>query len=246
MKKIISVILAIAFIVLVIVGCKSYTTASSPFVPTEGLSIEQFLGEYLVDEAEIARRQEVSHQMAECARELGYPEDHEIIKCAQAEWQSAQDERTLNTEAIKNWTDKYETYPYATYIWLYLTKQLGYSDIVAAGILGNIMAETGGGTLNIQYWLYGYDDPNYYGMCQWHKTWYSEVVGTDLIFQCDFLAATIQEAIPSAGCTFEQFLGLRDVRDAAFLFAVGYEKCASSTYAIRQEFAQIAYNYFVD
>jgi hypothetical protein len=89
--------------------------------------------------------------------------------------------------------EKYDEYPYATYIWLFLTRGAGYSDIVAAGILGNIMAEVGGGTLNIRYWLYGNGDPNYYGMCQWHNNWYPEVAGTDLIFQCDFLLSTIVE-----------------------------------------------------
>ena len=128
--------------------------------------------------------------MAECARALGRDD---VVAIAQDEWKSAQNEKKLNTEAISSWLEKYDEYPYATYIWLFLTRGAGYSDIVAAGILGNIMAEVGGGTLNIRYWLYGNGDLNYYGMCQWHNNWYPEVAGTDLIFQCDFLLSTIVE-----------------------------------------------------
>lgn len=32
---------------------------------------------------------QTAHQMAECARQLGYPEDHTIIRCAQEKWREA-------------------------------------------------------------------------------------------------------------------------------------------------------------
>ena len=41
---------------------------------------------------------------------------------------------------------KYNEYPVATEIWMFL-KNCGYNDYVAAGILGNMMAEVGGNTL---------------------------------------------------------------------------------------------------
>lgn len=49
-------------------------------------------------------RREVAHQMAECARELGYTEDHPAILAAKETWQKAMDEETgLNNqlEAMK-------------------------------------------------------------------------------------------------------------------------------------------------
>lgn len=42
---------------------------------------------------------EVAHQMAECARELGYAEDHPAILAAKESWQKAMDEETeLNAQ----------------------------------------------------------------------------------------------------------------------------------------------------
>ena len=49
-------------------------------------------------------RREVAHQMAECARELGYEEDHPAILAAKESWQQAMDRETeLNKqlEAMK-------------------------------------------------------------------------------------------------------------------------------------------------
>ena len=55
-------------------------------------------------------------------------------------------------EKIKQdfWNERKIKNPIATEIWLYLKKQ-GYNDYVCAGILGNIMAEVGGQTLNIRH-----------------------------------------------------------------------------------------------
>ena len=47
-------------------------------------------------------------------------------------------------------------------------KAKGWSDEVCAGILGNIMAECGGGTLSIQPYAHG-DGRTSYGICQWHN-----------------------------------------------------------------------------
>lgn len=47
-------------------------------------------------------------------------------------------------------------------------KAKGWSDNVCAGILGNIMAECGGGTLDIQPYAHG-DGKTSYGICQWHN-----------------------------------------------------------------------------
>ena len=237
MKKKIRIVL-VMLITICLLSCYAHpTVANSPFIPTEGLSITQFFDDYEEIDNALAARQDKCHEMAECARELGLDD---VVTIAQAEWQSAQNDRQQNTETISSWLKAYETYPYATYIWLYLTRTLGYSNVVAAGVLGNIMAEVGGGTLNIRYWLYGFDDPDYYGMCQWHKNWYSEVMGTDLIYQCDFLASTIVGAMDR----YEAFLNSSNPADAALIFAQEYEKCASYTYQCRQEYALVAYEYF--
>lgn len=180
MKKNIRLFAIVTLIGIILSGClHSRVLANSPFIETKGLSITQFFEDVDEIDAALVEKQKTAHEMAECARELGRDD---VVAIAKEEWKSAQNERKLNTEAISSWLKTYETYPYATYIWLYFTRHAGYSDIVTAGILGNIMAEVGGGTFDIKYWVYGYDDPNYYGMCQWHNQWYPEVKDTDLIF----------------------------------------------------------------
>ena len=201
--------------------------------------------------------QEAAHKLAESARKLGWPEESEPIASAKNEWSNAQ----LAIEAYKaryqelyaeseeaKWETKAAEYPAATQIWRYM-KNLGWNDYVCAGIMGNLMAEVGGQTLDIQYWL---KDNGYYGMCQWNKAYCSGVWGADLTGQCDFLRDTIKYEIDTfgyayqKGFNFESFLNMSNERDAAKAFAKCYERCGSSTYTIRQNNAEKAYNYFVN
>lgn len=200
--------------------------------------------------------QKTAHELAESARKLGWPEESEPIASAKNEWWNAQlaieaydaryEELYATSEEAK-WATKAAEYPAATQIWRYM-KDLGWNDYVCAGIMGNLMAEVGGQTLDIQYWLYG---KNYYGMCQWSKT-YSKVWGTDLNTQCDFLKDTIKYEIDTFGYTYQKgfnfnsFLNMSNERDAAKAFAKCYERCGSSTYNIRMNNATKAYNYFVN
>jgi hypothetical protein len=141
-------------------------------------------------------------------------------------------------------------YPAAEYIWQYM-KDLGWNDYVCAGVMGNLMAEVGGQTLNIQYNLYS-SDGGYYGMCQWSKKYHSGIYGiNDLNTQCDYLKDTIKYEIDTFGYKYqtnfnlEAFLNLTDAQQAALAFAKTYERCASGSYAVRQRNAITAYNYFV-
>lgn len=141
-------------------------------------------------------------------------------------------------------------YPVAAQIWQYM-KNLGWNDYVCAGIMGNLMAEVGGQTLNIQYNLYS-SGGGYYGMCQWSKKYHSEIYGVnDLNSQCDYLRDTIKYEIDTFGYKYQQgfcldtFLNLTDAQQAALAFAKTYERCASGSYGIRQQNAIKAYNYFV-
>lgn len=248
MKKKIG-ILFIVCVLIFIIGCNTVADASSPYIPTEGLDILPFFEDNEEIE-ELQHRQDIAHQMAECARELGYAESHSIILEAKNEWHSCEAQIIDIKNDIYYWEEKYEEYPYATYIWLYFTKSMGYSDEVTAGLLGNMMAEVGGGTLDIQYWLYSDGSGYYYGMCQWSKDTYPDVRGQDLIYQCDFLAKTIEYELNTfgyayhSGYKYADFLELTSVSDAALMFAQCYERCAKSTYAVRQWNALKAYEYF--
>lgn len=201
--------------------------------------------------------QEAAHKLAELARKLDWPEESEPIASAKNEWWNAQlaievyetRYKELYTESEEaKWETKAAEYPAATQIWRYM-KDLGWNDYVCAGIMGNLMAEVGGQTLDIQYWLQG---NGYYGMCQWNKAYRSGVWGADLTGQCDFLRDTIKYEIDTFGYAYKKgfnldsFLALSNERDAALAFAKCYERCGSGTYTIRQNNAEKAYDYFVN
>jgi hypothetical protein len=78
---------------------------------------------------------------------LSYQSDYDRMKSEEEKWQK-----------------RYDKYPVATKVWLYMKNNFGWNDVVCAGVMGNIMAEIGGGTLNFDNWDY---DKNTYGMFQW-------------------------------------------------------------------------------
>lgn len=168
-----------------------------------------------------------------------------------AEAKAEQERLAAKEEARKaeeaKWAEKTAEYPAATYIWRYMKAQ-GWNDYVCAGIMGNIMAEVGGQTLDIKYTL---SSSGYYGMCQWSRG-YSEVWGTDLETQCNFLKDTIKYEFDTygfkyqKGFNFNSFLNMTDAQQAALAFAKSYERCASGSYNVRQKNALKAYNYFIN
>lgn len=141
-------------------------------------------------------------------------------------------------------------YAIAKEIWNYL-KNLGYNDYVCAGILGNMMSEVGGNTLDIQYWLYN-PTGAYYGCCQWSMYYFPEIGGADLNTQLNFLRDTIRLNIDMFGNNYQQgfnydkFLTLTDERAAALAFADCYERGAPQYNQSRINNATVAYNYFVN
>lgn len=194
---------------------------------------------------------EAAHELAEAARKLEYSEEHEIIQTARAEWKQADELKTKYENIyinLKNkWEEKEKEYPAATYIWTYL-KDLGYNDQICAGILGNIMTECGGQTLDIQWYL---ESKSYYGICQWAKKYASLAAGASLKEQCDYLRDTIKDEIDTFGYCYQknfsynEFLQLTDIGQATLAFAKTYERCSSNGYKARQINAINAYNYFI-
>lgn len=184
------------------------------------------LDEILANEAEAARKAEEERLAAEAA-------------------QKAAEEEARRAEEAK-WATKAAEYPAATQIWRYMKAQ-GWNDYVCAGIMGNLMAEVGGQTLDIRYTL---SSSGYYGMCQWSRG-YSQVWGAGLETQCDFLRDTIKYEFDTygfkyqKGFNFNSFLNMTDAQQAALAFAKSYERCGSGSYGVRQKNALKAYNYFV-
>lgn len=138
---------------------------------------------------------------------------------------------------------EYET---ATIIWDYLLEQ-EYSETVAAAILGNIMAEVGGQTLDIDATA---GSKNYYGICQWSYKYCSDVFGKNLEEQLDYLNKTMEKEFNTFGnqyksnFKFSDFLEMTDTREAALAFSKCYERNIPESYSVRQDNAAIAYEYF--
>ena len=191
-----------------------------------------------------------AHRMANAARELGYDESHVIIETAKTDYARIQQQRedyiAICEELVTHWSEKEIKYPAATFVWNYL-KDRGYSDTVAAGILGNMMVEVGGLTLDLDWDMY---DSGYYGICQWSQG-YGKVWGASLEEQCNFLVATIKYELDTYGYMYERgydynsFLSSSNIREATLAFAKAYERCSSASYKQRQKCALDAYNYFV-
>lgn len=139
-------------------------------------------------------------------------------------------------------------YPVAEYVWSFL-KSKGYNDFVAAGIIGNMMTECGGHTLNLNYVIYGGKNNSYYGLCQWYKG-YSTIYGAGLQEQCEYLEKTIRSEFKTfgykSGYTYSAFCQIQNEQTAALAFAKTYERCESSNYRVRQVDATKALKYFTN
>lgn len=200
------------------------------------------------------KRQQDAKKVYDGLKSMGYAKTHPAVELALTEYRNAKADisyykKYCNTYAEKTkWDKRAKEYPAATQIWRYL-KNLGYSDAVCAGIMGNLMAEVGGQTLNIQYTLYG-SNGRYYGMCQWSLRYYGQIKGAGLATQCNFLRDTIKHEIDTygykyaSGMNYTNFLKLNSPSKAALCFAKAYERCGSGSYSVRQSNAEKAYKYF--
>lgn len=158
-----------------------------------------------------------------------------------------------NAEKIAKWNKKAAEYPEATKVWLYMKNVLGWNDYVCAGVLGNMMAECGGQTLNLNPYLYDAKTGfKFYGICQWHYKYYGEIHNASLTSQLNYLKSNVEYEIDTFGYLFYQgfnyksFTNIKDCEEAALAFAVTYERCHSEYYEIRQQNALKAYSYFVN
>lgn len=165
-------------------------------------------------------------------KEQQYKEQLEIVK---------------QKEAQEKLEKKFNEHYNATYVWQYL-KGCGYSDVMCAGILGNLMAETGGQTLNIKW---NSRSSGYYGIAQWGPG-YKSIWGGTLHQQCEFLIKTIAYEINTYGYAYQKgfnyssFCNLDSPEQAALAFAKAYERCGSGSYKQRMKNARIAYNYYAN
>ena len=153
------------------------------------------------------------------------------------------------TEAdIRHYTTQEQEHYYAAKVWQFF-KQRGYNDAVTSAIIGNMMIETSGGTLELRPEIYS-SGKGFYGLCQWSLYYKPFMSGKTFEEQLEYLDSDMQKEFESfgfcykRGFTYEDFLAMEDPAQAALAFAKVYERCGSGSYGLRKQAANRAYNYF--
>lgn len=170
------------------------------------------------------------------------------IKAMIAEMERLEDIEAGLVSDINHYLRWEKEHYYAAKVWEYLVHR-GFSNEVTCAIIGNMMIETSGGSLNLNPTVYS-PSKNYYGLCQWSQKYYPETKNMSFEEQLDYLFNSLQEEFDvfgdkyKKGFNFEAFLNMTDPAKAALAFAKVYERCGSGGYARRQEAAVRAYKYF--
>lgn len=113
-------------------------------------------------------------------------------------------------------------YEYAAFVYRYLKKH-SFSDETIAGVLGNMMTECGGNTLELNPFIYEYEQGKHYGLCQWSLKYYPEIDGATGLDQMRLLVKTISGTMSQFGGSFKDFSDL-SAREAGEYFADYYER----------------------
>jgi hypothetical protein len=150
------------------------------------------------------------------------------------------------------WSSKYNKYPAATIAWIYMTEELGWSDVVAAGIIGNMMSECGGQTLTLDW---DSNSGSGYGLIQWIgnrrasiKEKYGETptIVEQIEFVKDELYGTNGVKQQVTDRQRELILNANSPEQCAAEFARWFERPASTNYSVRKSNATKAYAYFCE
>lgn len=137
---------------------------------------------------------------------------------------------------------------YAAQVWQRL-RLSGFSEAAAAGVLGNMMWETAGGTLDLKPNEYS-SGCGYYGICQWSVHYNPRIKDTTFEEQLEYLLSNIDSAFKSfgfcyrSGFTYKDFKSMGDPTQAALAFVKVYERCSSGSYGLRKSAAKEALEYF--
>lgn len=141
---------------------------------------------------------------------------------------------TVTTTTTTPTTTRPEKYPIARQVWD-IMKSYGWSDIICAGIMGNMMRECGGDTLALR-WDAVNRSGGHYGLCQWSKKYYPEIWGGSIEEQLEYLRKTLDIGM---------FNKCKTPQEAAYIFSKYYERPAQvDPSGKRRANAKTAYNYF--
>lgn len=122
--------------------------------------------------------------------------------------------------------DMRSEYEIAGEVYEHLAKN-GYSDVAIAAILGNMMNETGGNTLELKPFIFD-DAKLHYGLCQWNIHYNPEVNGVNVKEQLLYLTSTIEKMMKQFGGSFEEFNNLEGAEYAGTYFCKYYERGINS------------------
>lgn len=262
------------------VSTKPVTTISEAYIPSESSTsvIETEPEEEIIilENIEVERVEPTTLEEANTALEdaifrrdttssvyeelllLGYTEEHPAVVMAKTDLQNAEEdieyytEQQLIRQEEENWRVRAEEYPVATQAWLYMKNELGFSDIVCAGIMGNMMAECGGcWTSDLDWDIKSYSG---YGMIQWlsgRKQQLFSIYGDNpsvenqLDFMKDELYGTNGVTKQVTDSQLDKIINAETPEDCAYAFACYYERCGEGHRWVRRDYARRAYEYFV-
>lgn len=211
--------------------------------------------ESIKEELEVimAEKESVETQLKHMENKLNATQEELRIAYEKIEVQLEQIEeyrQVIEDEELK-WMRRYEEYPVATEAWIAM-KTLGWNDIVCAGIMGNLIAETGGSTLHLNWDI---DGSSGYGLVQWIDSRRKEIksiygaypsVKEQVQFIHDELFGTNGVTCQVDNGQLNAIMNAETPEDCAYAFACYYERCAEQYISIRRYFARNAYDYFVD
>lgn len=189
---------------------------------------------------------------------LGYDAEHPAVVMAQTDLENTEadieyyTEKQVILQEAYEWEMRASEYPVATQVWLYMKNELGFSDTVCAGIMGNMMAECGGCWTCDLVW----DASSYsgYGMIQWlggRKQQLFSIYGNNpsiedqLNFMKDELYGTNGVTKQVTDSQLDKIMNADSPEDCAYAFACYYERCGEGHRSIRRDYARRAYEYFV-
>lgn len=208
------------------------------------------LEEVEIQLAAVADRMAAAASLYDSCIALGYDVEHPVVTLAHNEVVRAEDDYNyyLEIQEELKWKIKYDEYPVATEVWRYMSETLGWSDYVCAGIMGNMMAECGGQTLNLHWNIY--NGTGHYGLCQWSPAYFPQMQGASIQSQLKFLGTSTEATFNGwagnvFGYNYNDFLSITDSAIAARIFCLVYERPGGYD-GQRGYNAQMAYNYFAN
>ena len=141
-----------------------------------------------------------------------------------------------------------ESKPIAEQVWDAM-KAKGWSDDVCAAILGNMMAECGGNTLDLNPYVNG-DKGTSFGLCQWHAKRKSSMLNfNNQNYNTTDNLPTIEHQIDYLEYELQSYSFInsdKSYKELAYEFCVKFERPANKYKKAkhRQQLAEIAYQEF--